>query len=170
MRCRRVALGTLLVLGLLPAGCGYTVGGKLPPGVHTVAVPVFKNLTQQPAVEDVMTSAVVSAFANTGIKVVPVQQADSILEGEIVEYNVEAIAYDSSINAQVFRLRMKLNVQFRDVRNNTMIWKQQGLEDRSDFRSRGDVALTISQERTGAVTQAAVEIARRVVSLALDRF
>jgi hypothetical protein len=65
---------------------------------------------------------------------------------------------------------MKLNVQFRDVRNNTMIWKQQGLEDRSDFRSRGDVALTISQERTGAVTQAAVEIARRVVSLALDRF
>jgi hypothetical protein len=131
---------------------------------------MFKNLTQQPAVEDVMTSAVVGAFSNMGIKVVPVQQADSILEGEITEYNVQSIAYDSSINAEVFRLRMRLNLQFRDVRNNTMIWRQEGFEDRADFRSRGDVAQTISQERTGAVAQAATEIARRIVSLALDRF
>ncbi len=170
MRRRRAARAAVLLLGLLAGGCGYTVGGQLPPNVKTIAVPMFKNLTKQPAVEDVMTSAVVSAFANTGIKVVPVQQADSILEGEIVEYNVQSIAYDSSINAEVFRLRMRLNLQFRDVRNNTMIWRQEGLEDRADFRSRGDVAQTISQERTGAVSQAAAEIARRIVSLALDRF
>jgi lipopolysaccharide assembly LptE-like protein len=146
------------------------VGGQLPPNVKNIAVPMFRNLTQQPAVEDVVTSAVVNAFANTGIKVVPVQQADSILEGEITEYSVQSIAYDSSINAEVFRLRMRLNLHFRDVRNNTMIWRQDGIEDQADFRARGDVAQTISQERTGAVTQAAVEIARRIVSLALDRF
>ena len=167
---RRVARAGALLLGLLAGACGYTVGGKLPPNVKTIAVPMFRNLTQQPAVEDVMTSAVVTAFANTGIKVVPVHQADSILEGEIVEYNVQSIAYDSGSNAQVYRLRVRLNLQFRDVRNNTMIWRQDGVEDRSDFRAWGDVAQTLSQERTGAATQAAVEIARRVVSLALDRF
>jgi hypothetical protein len=170
VRRGRAARAAVLLLGLVAGGCGYTVGGQLPANVKTIAVPMFKNLTQQPAVEDVVTSAVVSAFTNTGIKVVPVQQADSILEGEITEYNVQSIAYDSSSNAEVFRLRMRLNLQFRDVRNNTMIWRQDGLEDRADFRSRGDVAQTISQERTGAVTQAAVEIARRIVSLALDRF
>jgi hypothetical protein len=170
VRRGRAARAAVLLLGLGAGGCGYTVGGQLPANVKTIAVPMFKNLTQQPAVEDVVTSAVVSAFTNTGIKVVPVQQADSILEGEITEYNVQSIAYDSSSNAEVFRLRMRLNLQFRDVRNNTMIWRQDGLEDRADFRSRGDVAQTISQERTGAVTQAAVEIARRIVSLALDRF
>lgn len=170
MRRRRAARAAVLLLGLLAGGCGYTVGGKLPADVKTIAVPMFKNLTPQPAVEDVMTSAVVAAFANTGIKVVPVQDADSILEGEIVEYNVQSIAYDSSINAAVFRLRMRLNLQFRDVRHNTMIWRQEGIEDRADFRSQGDVAQTISQERTGAVTQAAAEIARRIVSLTLDRF
>ena len=170
MRPRRVASAAVLLLGLFAGSCGYTVGAKLPPNVKNIAVPVFKNLTQQPTVEDVMTSAVVSAFSNMGIKVVPVQQADAILEGEITEYNVQSIAYDSSINAEVFRLRMRLNLQFRDVRNNTMIWRQEGFEDHSDFRSRGDVAQTISQERTGAVSQAATEIARRVVSLALDRF
>ncbi len=169
-RGRSARLGVFL-LGLLAGGCGYTMGGNLPPHVKTIAVPVFRNLTQQPAIEDVMTSAVVNAFANTGrLKVVPVQQADSILEGEVVEYNVESIAYDSSINAQVFRLRVRLNIQFRDVRNNTMLWRQEGLEERSDFRAWGDVSQTISQERLGAATQAAVEIGRRIVSLALDRF
>ena len=112
----------VLLLGLLAGGCGYTLGGNLPPHVKTVAVPVFKNLTQQPAIENVITSAVVNAFANGGrLKVVPLEQADSILEGEIVGYTVDSIAFDSSINAQVFRLRVRLNIQFRDVRNNTML-------------------------------------------------
>src|SRR5881296_2730510 len=125
MRGRRAAGVGVLVLGLLAGGCGYTLGGNLPPHVKTVAVPIFKNLTQQPAIENVITAAVVNAFANGGrLKVVPVEQADSI-------------AFNSSINAQEFRLRVRLNIQFRDVRNNTMLWRQEGLEERSDFRVGG---------------------------------
>jgi len=70
----------------------------------------------------------------------------------------------------VFRLRVRLNIQFRDVRNNTMLWRQEGLEERSDFRARGDVSGTLSQERVGAASQAAADIGRRIVSLAMDRF
>ena len=159
-----------VLVGLLAGGCGYTIGSHLPADVKTIAVPTFKNLTQQPAVEDIMTAAVVAAFANSGIKVVPVQQADSILEGEVTEYNLTSISYDSGSNALVYRLRVRMNIQFRNLRNNTMIWKQEGVEDRSDFRAWGSVAETISQERTGATAQATTEIARRIVSLALDRF
>ena len=50
-RSRAAGLGALL-LGLLAGGCGYTVGGNLPPHVKTVAVPIFKNLTEQPAIEN----------------------------------------------------------------------------------------------------------------------
>jgi hypothetical protein len=167
---RRAARALVVLVNLLAGGCGYTVGVHLPPDVKTIAVPTFKNLTQQPAVEDVMTSAMVTAFSNTGVKVVPVQQADSILEGEVVEYNVQSISYDSGSNALTYRLRVKLNIQFRNVRNNTMIFRQEGIEDRSDFRAWGDVAQTLSAQNLGATSQAAVEIARRVVSLALDRF
>jgi lipopolysaccharide assembly LptE-like protein len=161
----------LWLVGLLAGGCGYTVGGNLPSHIKTVAVPMFKNLTQQPAVENVITAAVVSAFASGGrLKVVPVERADSILEGEIVGYSVESIAYDSSINAQAFRLRVKVNIQFRDVRDNSMLWRQEGLEERSDFRVSGQVSQTLSAEREGATGQAAVDIGRKIVSLALDRF
>ncbi len=171
MRSGRAATVGLGLLWLLAGGCGYTLGGNLPPHVKTVAVPIFKNLTQQPAIENVITAAVVNAFASGGrLKVVPLEQADSILEGEIVGYSVESIAYDSSINAQAYRLRVTLNIQFRDVRENTMLWRQEGLEERADFRVSGQVSQTLSTEREGAAGQAAVDIGRKIVSLALDRF
>jgi Lipopolysaccharide-assembly len=160
----------LTLLATLLGGCGYTIGGNLPSNIKSVAVPVFKNLTQQPAIENVITAAVVNAFVTGGrLKVVPVEQADSLLEGEVTGYNVESIAFDPAINAQVFRLRVALNVQFRDVRNNAMLWRQEGLQDQADFRVAGQVSQTIAFEESAA-RQAAVEIGRRVVSLALDRF
>ena len=159
-----------LALAILAGGCGYTLGGNLPPHVKTVAVPVFKNLTQEPAIEGVITSAVVTAFSNSGrLRVVPVAGADSILEGEVVAYTVDSIGYDTGINAQQFRLWVTLNVQFRDLRTNTMLWQQQGLRERADFRAAGQVSQTISLE-DGAVRQAAQQIGRQVVSMALDRF
>jgi len=168
---RGLAVLGLVLLAGLGGGCGYTLGGNLPPHVKTVAVPIFKNLTQQPAIENVITSAVVNAFASAGrLRVVPIERADSLLEGEITSYSVDSIAYDSSINAQVFRLQVTLNVQFRDLRNNIMLWRQEGLQDRADFRVGGQVSQTISVEREGAARQAAVEIGRRIVSLAMDRF
>jgi lipopolysaccharide assembly LptE-like protein len=167
---RPLGAAALTLLATLLGGCGYTIGGNLPPHIKSVAVPVFKNLTQQPAIENVITAGVVNAFVVGGrLKVVPVEQADSLLEGEVTSYNVESIAFDSNINAQVFRLRVALNVQFRDVRNNTMLWRQEGLQDQADFRVAGQVSQTIALEESAA-RQAAVEIGRRVVSLALDRF
>jgi hypothetical protein len=159
-----------LAVAALVAGCGYTIGGNLPPHVKTVAVPIFRNRTQEPAIESVITSAVVNAFVSSGrLKVVPVEQADSLLDGEIIGYAVDSIAFDQGINAQVFRLRVTLNVQFRDLRDNTMLWRQDNLQERADFRVASQVSQTITFEE-GAARQAAVDIGRRVVSLALDRF
>jgi hypothetical protein len=165
------ALAALCALTAAAGGCGYTIGGNLPPHIKTVAVPMFRNLTQQPAIEQIITSAVVNAFSTAGrLKVVPVPQADAILNGEITGYNVEPIAYNSAIDAQEMRLRVTVNIQFRDVKNNTMLWQQNGLEERSDFRVRGQVSQTISTERDTAAGAAAQDIGRRIVSMALDRF
>jgi hypothetical protein len=171
MAARRGLVTTAwLAMVWLVGGCGYTIGGNLPSDVRTVAVPIFKNLTQQPAIENVITSGVVNAFASGGrLKVVPIGQADSLLEGEITGYNVESIAFDPSINAQVFRLQVTLNVHFRDLRRNTTLWRQDAVHEQADFRVTGQVSQTIAFEE-GAARQAAVDIGRKVVSLALDRF
>lgn len=165
---RRLLLLTLITA--LLAGCGYGVRGSLPEHIKTVAVPVFRNKTQEPAVENGITSAVVAAFVNSGrLKVVPLDQADAILDGEIVGYAIEPLTFDRRLNAREYRLRVVLNIQFRDVRKNAMLWREEGLSEVSDFRVVGQVSDTISREE-GAVRQAAVEIGRKLVTQVVDRF
>jgi Lipopolysaccharide-assembly len=160
----------LVVLVCVLAGCGYSFHGTLPDHVKTVAVPIFINRTQQPAVEGVITRAIVDAFATNGrLRVVWPEDADSILEGEVLQYTVGAIAVDSSLEVQQYRLSVTLNLRMRDVRLNTLLFEQASFSEQADFLVRGSVAQTISIE-AAALQQATIEIARSVVSLALDRF
>jgi hypothetical protein len=161
-----------VVLACLVGGCGYSVGlgGNLPSHLKTVAVPIFVNSTQQPAVESVITAAVVNAFVTSGrLKVVSVKEADAILEGNIISYNLDSIAYNSQINVTEYRLRVRVNILFRDVRQGTTLYKQDGLEQWADFRVQGQVSDTLAREDQAA-RQAAVDIGRRIVASAVDRF
>ena len=164
----------LLVLSALTtlaaAGCGYSLRGNLPEHIKTVAVPVFRNRTSEPGVENFLTGAVVEAFSTNGrLRVVRPERADSILEGEVVGYQVQSIAYDPRANVQQYRLVVTLNLRFRDVRRNEVLFEQQNLQELSDFRTLGVVSQTISREET-ALRAAATEIARSIVALAIDRF
>jgi len=169
---RRVSLGLALFAALAAAlgGCGYSFRGNLPSHIKTVNVPILVNKTQEPAVENAITDAITSAFADSGkLKVVNAAEADSILEGEIVGYQVQSIAFDRQLNRREYRLLVTLNIQFRDVRRGEMLWRQEGLQALSDFRVPGQVSETISREE-GAVREAARDIGRKIVNLAVDRF
>jgi hypothetical protein len=60
-------------------------------------------------------------------------------------------------------------VQFRDARRSAMLWRQEGLQETSDFQASEQVSDPIAQGQ-GAVLQAAAEIERKAVNLAVDRF
>ena len=168
---RRLRVLLVLTAGaLVLAGCGYSLRGSLPGHIRTVAVPVFANKTQQPAVENFLTRAVVDAFVTSGrLRVVRPEEADSILEGEIVGYQLDSLAYDERANIREYRLTVTLNLQFRDVRQNVMLWRQERVREKADFRVVGQVAATISSEES-ALRLAAVDIGRAIVNLAVDRF
>ncbi len=152
------------------AGCGYSTKGNLPSHIKTVAVPMFRNRTLEPGVESAVTSGVVNAFTGSGkLKVVAQDQADAILEGEVVGYSLEGLTFDRNANVRAYRLRLVLNVEFRDVRQSAMLWRQEGLQETSDFQVAGQVSDTLARGQ-GAVLQAASEIGRKVVNLAVERF
>lgn len=163
-RCRLL----VLLAAVLLSGCGYSTQGNLPPHIKTVAVPVLKNRTLQPGIETAITSAVVRAFSGR-LQVVPAEQADSILEGEIVGYNAQGIGFDRSANITAYRVQVVVNAEFRDLRRNTVIWREEGLAVTSDFSVQGSVSDTFSRE-AGASAQAADEIGRKVVNAAVERF
>jgi len=169
-RPRHSAVGLLLILAAcLSTGCGYSFRGNLPGHIKTVAVPMFKNNTVAAGLENTITSAVISAFSNGGrLRVVPVEQADSILEGEIVGYQIDGAGFDRNANVQAYHLRVVLNVAFRDVRQNKMLW-QESLTQTSDFQVQGQVSDTLSLGG-GAASQAAADIGRKIASSAVDLF
>ena len=160
----------LVLAAILLAGCGYSTRGSLPDHIKTVAVPIFKNRTLEPGVESAITSGVVNAFSSGGrVKVVPIDEADAVLQGEVVGYSLDGLSFDTNANVRAYRLRLVLNVEFRDVRRSAMLWRQEGLSETSDFQVAGQVSDTIARGQ-GAVQQAAAEIGRKVVNLAVDRF
>lgn len=163
------ALMTVAVV-VLATGCGYSTKGNLPGHIKSVAVPTFRNKTQQPAVESTITAAVINAFVTSGkLKVVAADQADSILEGEVVGYVIVSVAVDNRINVRQYRLVVTMNLEFRDVRQGGMLFRQEGLQEQADFTVPFEVSGTINREE-GAVRAAAVDIGRRVVNLVVDRF
>jgi len=166
----RAIAALALAAGLLASGCGYTVGGTLPSHIQTIAVPIFRNSTREPAVEGFITRAVVEAFSTNGrLKVVGSSQADAILEGEITGYSVSSIAFDQDANIRLYRLTVTVNLRMRDVRQNKVLFQQNQVQEQADFRVLGQVSQTISREET-AVRSAATDIGRAIVALAVTRF
>ena len=162
--------GAVLLLAALLGGCGYTVNGTLPSHIQTVAVPIFQNRTSEPAIEGLITRAVVEAFSTNGrLKVVGSGQADAILDGEITGYSVASIAFDRNANVRQYRLVVAVNLRMRDVRRNTVLFQQNDVREQADFSVQNAVSLTISREET-ALRAAAVDIGRAIVNLAITRF
>jgi outer membrane lipopolysaccharide assembly protein LptE/RlpB len=169
-RAIRALLAVALLLGASSGGCGYSLRGNLPDHLKTVSVPVFKNRTTEAGAESTITAAVVNAFTSSGrLKVVSLDAADSVLDGEIIGYSVQSLTYDSKLNLRSYRLTVTMNVRFRDLRRTEMLWQQDGLVEDVSFDVAGQVSDTISREE-GAVKQAALEIGRKIVGHAVDRF
>jgi hypothetical protein len=68
-----------------------------------------------------------------------------------------------------YRLMVTVNLRMRDVRRNTMLFRQDAVREQADFRVQGTVSQTISREET-ALRAAAVDIGRAIVSVAVTRF
>src|SRR5438105_2098644 len=85
---------------LLASSCGYhttTHYVRLPDSVHTIAVPVFTNQTQNYRVEQVLTSAVVREFVTrTKFHIISESSgdADATLRGSVTTMQLAPLTYD----------------------------------------------------------------------------
>ena len=166
-------VGRAIALGLLAAaitGCGYSFRGNLPEHIQTVAVPVFANKTGEPRIESLLTNGVVEAFSTNGrLRVVKREDADAVLEGEVIGYSVQSISYDSQANVRQYRLTVTMNLKLLDMKKSAVLFEEHSLREKADFQVMNAVSQTISVEET-AVRTAATEIGRAIVSLTVNRF
>jgi len=160
-----------LALALAAAGCGYSMRASLPANIKTVHIPTLENRTQEPGIEDFVTQALTQALVTSGVARIAsnAAEADGVLEGSIVEYSLNSLSFDRTANVTRYRLQIALSLALRDRRTGEVIWKQDRIEERSDFPVSGQVTQTISREQD-AVRRAAVDVSRAIVSLAVEGF
>lgn len=161
----RLLGATVVGVGLLLSGCGYTAKSRLPEGITTIAVPVFRNQTLRKDIDLELAQALRKEIrAKTSLKVVDIKDraAQSVLEGEILELRLAKLREDKADQVIEYRLSLQVDVSLRDLRNDAVIRSEKNLNRNAEFLvSKGEA---IGQAREEAVRELAREIVGRVLT------
>ncbi len=110
----------LVVLILaVTAACGYHLrgtGSSLPPGVRTMSIPVFKNLTTRYELDIKLTRAVINEMVTRGKVSVEADagKADAVLEGEVASFTARPVAFTGQTRADRYTITVTARVVLRD--------------------------------------------------------
>jgi outer membrane lipopolysaccharide assembly protein LptE/RlpB len=131
-RMASIVLVLLALLMLLPS-CGYHLsgmGGLVPEGAKSIAVPTFVNGTREPSVDIMVTQAVVDEFLADGrLKVTDPERADIVLKGKVVKYDVTALSYTKDASfVQQYRVTLVVDASLEDPRSRKILWQEKGIE------------------------------------------
>jgi hypothetical protein len=123
-----LAAGLALVLSSCESGghftlFGYTTRPNYDPNIHTVYVPMFKNLTFYRGLEFQLTAAVVREIeAKTPFKVVSnCDTADTELLGTIISYNKNVLVVNQNNEVREAETTLGVEVVWRDRRTGDIL-------------------------------------------------
>jgi outer membrane lipopolysaccharide assembly protein LptE/RlpB len=158
------------------AGCGYhTVGAAthIPANVHTIDVPIFKNLTQTYHVEVTMTEAVLKALqSRTAFKTESTDNtagADAVLRGQITAFTVYPLTYDSTTSqSSSYEITITARVTLTD-RDGRVLYRNDKYVFRQQYESTQDL-VSFLQEDQAAVARLSRDFAQNLVADMTESF
>jgi outer membrane lipopolysaccharide assembly protein LptE/RlpB len=155
------------------SGCGYhTLGAasQLPPGVKTLAVPVFSTRTDSNGTETALTEAVVREFiTRTRFRVTTNSgsDADAVLHGTILKQNVTPLTYNAATQQSssfVITIVASVTLTAHDGR---VLYENKNYVYREQYQSSTDLP-TFIQEDPAAIQRLSREFARQLVADILE--
>ncbi len=169
---KRRLLGIFLGV-LCLAGCGYQLRGKetnLPPGIHSVAIPIFANRTDQTGIETEVTRALVEKFISTKRLAVSAREsADSLLTGTVKSFSIAPVAVTSSTQLTTeYRATLTVEYNFQGQKDGKVLFREEISEWRN-YPVVSDLNAT-EQNRREAIRRISVLLAERVHEQILGGF
>ena len=157
------------------SGCGYHALGAathLPPGVKTLAVPVFATKTETYHTETVMTQAVLREFATrTRLRVTPDANgdADAVLHGTILQETVAPLTYNAATQqSSSFVITVVASVTLT-ARDGSVLYENKNYVYRQQYQSTTNLP-SFFEESPAAVERLSREFARQLVADVLEGF
>ena len=171
MRKAGTVLSSLAVMCL--AGCGYhTLGAAthLPPGVRTLAVPVFATRSDAFHTEARVTNAVIREFASrTRLRVTPDGggSSDAVLQGTILTQSVTPLTYNTTTQqSSSFLITLIVSVTLTD-HDGKILYENKNYTFRQQYQSTTNLA-TFFDESPAAEERLSDEFARALVADVLE--
>ena len=177
MRQRRTcAVAAVILLAGSLTGCGYSLAGRgsfLPAHIRTIGVPLFANHTNVYDAERRVTDRVRQELAGRGrYTVEPSNTGDAVLVGEISSITLAPAGINTQQQTTRYTVVLTAKVEFRDTRDNKVIWMNPSMQFRDEFNISGTVldANAFFGEDVNALDRLAAEFARTLVSAILEAF
>ncbi len=176
---RPLALATLVLL--VAGGCGYTARPGLASHLKTVYVKPFTNKIDvtrftvgderfpiyRHRMEVDLTNEIINRFQFTGLmRPAKPGQADSRLEGELVDFRRDALRYSASQQVEEWRLNVVVNLRFIDLTTRTIVWEEDGFTGDTTYFALGSNA----ESETAGLERAIEDLARRIVERTVENW
>lgn len=123
---RHISLFAIILL--IGFHCGYYSfsGSSLPPHIRTLAIPVFENKTTEFGIPEDITSALINEFTrDNSLKIVDQRDADSIINGTILNIREQAGAYNVTEQVKEIKVFVSIQAKFEDIKKNKTLWEEQ---------------------------------------------
>lgn len=175
----RGALRTGFVLCVLaPAGCGYALLGKgvtTDPSIKRLGVPLFKDRTGKPGLDQKITQRVVEELLKRGrFDVVPdATGVDALVEGELTSYRVQPVSFSegtgNTTQASRYAITLTARVTYRKLSEKEPIWANDAFSFRDEYDLGSDPAAFFDREEQ-TIDRLASSFARSLVAAMLEAF
>lgn len=150
-----------LVVGVLPlVGCGYSSGFRLPPGVNTLAVPMFRNETfplRRDIEVDVTRALKEELTLRSDLRIVSASgEADAVLEGVVLEFRQGVLTEGASDVVQESGIAVRLRIRLVSTRDGSVLVDRM-IQDYAAYSNVAGEGIEVAR------AEAVRELARRIV-------
>ena len=158
--------------------CGYALVGRgtvVDPTIKKIAVPLFKDSTGKPGLDQKITQKVVEELLKRGRFDVVQERigADAIIEGEILRYDQTPVGFSdagaSRTQASRYAVTLTARVRYVKVGQDEPIWANDSFSFRDEYDVGSDPTAFFDQQGQ-AVERLSTSFARSLVSAMLEAF
>lgn len=163
----------LAVVCALAVQCGYHLRGTgsfLPPGIRTVSVPMFKNLSTRYDLDVTLTQGVINELVARGkVEVIgDTDKADAVLLGEISAFNVNPIGFSNQNTSDRYNVMVVARIILRDLKDERVIFSNPSYVYQEEYEvPQGTSYETWETEALGKIAE---KFARSLISTLLEGF
>jgi hypothetical protein len=146
----------LIAAAILCQSCGYYSfsatggrGGK--GGLSTIAIPILVNETLEYGVEQELADTLVEEFTDdNSLRVVPEDQAESILRGTVVRYERPVVSYDAGGSPREYKVSVAARLSYENAVTKEVIWEGE-IEGWSIYSAAGEGGDVTSEDEAKAI-------------------